>query len=118
MGHRVAQNHRIHPKNNMPHSLDSTELPDVVVVGAAGLDIKGRLRGDTVAGTSNPGEVRISVGGGARNIAENLARLGLRVTLLSAVCEDDFGQTIIRQTTRAGVDTTNVLRTCNHHSAA
>lgn len=102
----------------MPHSLDSTELPDVVVVGAAGLDIKGRLRGDTVAGTSNPGEVRISVGGGARNIAENLARLGLRVTLLSAVCEDDFGQTIIRQTTRAGVDTSNVLRTCNHHSAA
>ncbi len=94
------------------------EPVEVVVVGAACLDIKARLRGDTVAGTSNPGEVRMSIGGGARNIAENLARLGTRTALLSVVCEDDFGRTIIRQTGQAGVLTDYVLRSCDHHSAS
>lgn len=91
---------------------------DVVVIGAACLDVKARLRTDTLAGTSNPGEVRISVGGGARNISENLARLGMHVALLSVVCEDDFGDTIIRRTQEAGVVTDRVLRSCENHSAA
>lgn len=90
---------------------------DVVVVGAACLDIKGRLHEEPIAGTSNPGFVRISVGGCARNISENLARLGARVALLSAVCQDDFGRAIIEQTERAGVNTDHVLISCEHHSA-
>lgn len=96
----------------------SPEATDVVVVGAACLDVKGHIVGDIVAGTSNPGEVRVSVGGCARNVAENLARLGMRTTLLSAVCDDDFGQVIMRQTERAGVNTDHMLIDCNHHSAA
>ena len=91
---------------------------DVVVIGAACLDVKARLRGDTIAGTSNPGDVRISIGGGARNIAENLARLGMATALISVVCEDDFGRTIIRQTREAGVLTDYILRSCEQHSAA
>jgi pseudouridine kinase len=96
----------------------TTGRVDVVVVGAACLDIKARLRSDTLAGTSNAGEVSLSVGGGARNVAENLARLGTSTALLSVVCEDDFGQTIIRQTQRAGVQTDHILRVCEQHSAA
>jgi pseudouridine kinase len=97
----------------------TTESPlEVVVIGAACLDVKARLRGDTLAGTSNPGDVRLSIGGCARNIAENLARLGTNTVLLSAVCEDDFGQTIIRHTARAGVNTQYVLRSCEERSAA
>ncbi|HMO59416.1 MAG TPA: PfkB family carbohydrate kinase, partial [Roseiflexaceae bacterium] len=91
---------------------------EVVVVGAACLDVKGRLPGDTVAGTSNAGDIRISVGGCARNIAENLARLGMSTALLSAACGDDFGQSIVRHTERAGVDTNHMLIDCAHHSAA
>lgn len=97
---------------------DDDEDPEVVVVGAACLDVKGRARGELIAGTSNPGAVRISVGGCARNIAENLARLGLRTALLSAVCQDDFGRTIVLQTERAGVNTDHVLITCEQNSAA
>ena len=92
--------------------------PEVVVVGAACLDVKARLRGDTIAYTSNAGDVRISVGGCARNIAENLARLGLRTMLITVVCPDDFGHTIISQTRRAGVITDHILETCTSHSAA
>ena len=91
---------------------------DVVVVGAACLDIKGRIAGDLVAGTSNAGDVRISVGGCARNVAENLARLGLHTVLLSVVCQDDFGRTVVRQTERAGVNTDHMLISCDQHSAA
>jgi pseudouridine kinase len=91
---------------------------EVVVVGAACLDVKGRPLGDIVAGTSNPGVVRISVGGGARNVAENLARLGTPTALLSVVCQDDFGSTLIRQTEQAGVDTDHVRISCEQHSAA
>ncbi len=102
----------------MPDAQISHKKVDVVVVGAACLDVKARMRNDTVAGTSNPGEVRLSVGGGARNISENLARLGIQVALLSIVCEDDFGNTIIRKTQEAGVITDWVLRSCDYHSAA
>ena len=98
---------------------DTSEPPaEVVVIGAACLDIKGRIIGDIVAGTSNPGEVRISVGGCARNVAENLARLGLPTALLSVVCQDDFGQTIVRQTERAGVNIDHMLISCDQRSAA
>jgi pseudouridine kinase len=93
-------------------------MPEVVVVGAACLDVKGQIAGDIIAGTSNPGSVRISVGGCARNVAENLARLGMPTALLSVVCQDDFGRTVVQQTERAGVDTDHVLISCEQHSAA
>src|SRR5512145_1315312 len=97
---------------------DSLERPEIVVVGAACLDVKGRLPGGVVAGTSNPGIVRISIGGCARNVAENLARLGLNTMLLSAVADDSFGQAITRQTMAAGVNTQHMLVTSDRHSAA
>ena len=102
----------------MTETTNNTETPEVVVVGAACLDVKGRPLGDIIAGTSNPGVVQISVGGGARNVAENLARLGTPTALLSVVCQDDFGRTIIRQTERAGVNTDHMLISCEQHSAA
>lgn len=97
---------------------DDDTVPEVVVIGAACLDIKGRTQATGVGGTSNPGMVRITAGGCGRNIAENLARLGIHTTLLSVACADDFGRAIIRQTEQAGVDTNHVLISCDHHSAS
>lgn len=82
------------------------------------MDIKGRPRKALVPGTSNPGGIRISVGGVGRNIAENLARLGLRTTLLSAVGNDEWGQRILECTAAGGVDVSQVLVNPEHHSAA
>jgi pseudouridine kinase len=82
---------------------------EVVVIGAACLDVKGRLPGAALAGTSNAGAVRISAGGCARNIAENLARLGVATALLSVASGDDLGTSIVRHTERAGVDMDHVL---------
>ncbi|HEY1013286.1 MAG TPA: carbohydrate kinase family protein [Herpetosiphonaceae bacterium] len=90
----------------------------VVVIGAACLDIKGRLLAPLIEGTSNAGRLTISVGGVGRNIAENLARLGAHTTLISAVGADGFAQSIIGQTEEAGVHTECVLIVEDDHSAA
>jgi pseudouridine kinase len=92
--------------------------PSIVVIGGASLDIKGRLRRDFIPGTSNPAAIQISVGGAGRNVAENLARLGTSVALISAVCADDFGRAILQQTEAAGVDTSHMLISCDHRSSS
>jgi len=68
--------------------------------------------------TSNPGAIHFSCGGEARNIAENLARLGLRTKLLSAVGKDNFGTAILEQTAAAGVDVDDVILSDKYPSAA
>src|SRR3990170_2324793 len=82
----------------------STQWPEVVVVGCACIDVKGRPVQSLMAGTSNPGEIRMSVGGSGRNIADNLARLGTRVALVTAVSDDAFGRMILEKTTASGAD--------------
>ncbi|WP_373502618.1 carbohydrate kinase family protein [Aestuariivirga sp.] len=79
-------------------------MAKVIVIGGANVDIKGRARSAFVGGTSNPGDVVVSVGGVGRNIAENLVRLGLQVSLLSVLGNDSNGL-LVRETTKsAGVD--------------
>lgn len=69
----------------------------VLVIGAANLDFKGRLFTEPIAGSSNSAAIKSSVGGVARNIAENLARLGVPVTLLTAVGDDFAGEDILNK---------------------
>jgi pseudouridine kinase len=83
------------------HSLS----PDIVVVGGANLDITATAAAALAAGDSTPGVVGYSAGGVARNVAENLARLGHGVELLSAVGDDAFGRTVLAATASAGVGT-------------
>ncbi|MDQ7247139.1 carbohydrate kinase family protein [Dongia sedimenti] len=85
-------------------------LPYVVVVGGANIDIKVAIKGATIQGTSNPGTATVSVGGVGRNIAHNLARLGVPVRLISAVGRDPEGDRLIEETAAAGVDVNAVRR--------
>lgn len=82
----------------------------VLVIGTSGIDVKGRPFDPLQMGTSNRGRVRNSVGGVARNIAENLARLEVPTILLSAVGQDNPGDFVVSHTSRAGVDMSHVLR--------
>lgn len=85
------------------------DLLPILVIGAAAIDMKGAAFADIVPGSSNPGQIRISEGGVSRNIAENLARLGLHATLISAVGDDGSGQRILRQAEERGIDVSHVL---------
>ena len=67
----------------------------IAVVGGANMDIGGFPNAALVAGDSNPGKVRMSVGGVGRNIAENMARLGLEVELITAIGDDPNGRAIL-----------------------
>lgn len=82
----------------------------VLVVGSAGLDLKGMPNHELLVGAPTLGQIRNSVGGVARNIAENLARLEIETVLLSAVADDEIGQRVINKSTNAGIDCSHVLR--------
>ncbi len=81
----------------------------VLVIGATLLDTKGMPVAGLEPGTSNPAEIRSSRGGTARNVAENLARLGAEVMLISAVGDDAVGRQLLIQTAEAGVNLDYVL---------
>jgi pseudouridine kinase len=81
----------------------------ILVIGAASIDTVGRASQPIQSGTSTPGAMHVSVGGVGRNIAENLARLGESVILLSAVGDDDSGRRILNQAAECGIDATRVL---------
>jgi pseudouridine kinase len=99
------------------HFFPSPEKP-VLVIGAAGVDIVGRLRGDLHSGTSNPAQIRSSFGGVARNVAENIARLGQTVELITAIGNDPTGEQILEQLTAAGVGTTAILHDKEHRTGS
>ena len=69
-------------------SFQSSGEGHVLVIGAAGTDIIGRAAASLHSGTSNPGQVRMCYGGVARNVAENLVRLGTETLLITAVGDD------------------------------
>jgi pseudouridine kinase len=83
-------------------------MAEVIVVGGANVDIKGRVRGAYHAATSNIGDVAIAPGGVARNIAANLAGLGVATALIAAVGDDGNGKLIRERTAAAGVDVSMV----------
>ncbi len=80
-----------------------------LIIGATLLDTKGKPMAGLEPGTSNPAEIRSARGGTARNVAENLARLGAEVVLLTAVGDDVTGQQLLAQTGATGVDLSYVL---------
>lgn len=79
----------------------------VLAIGAANMDINCSTNHVLVAGDSTPGLVRYAAGGVARNVAENLARLGHAVVFLSAVGDDAGGSALLEHTQRSGVDTSH-----------
>lgn len=81
----------------------------VAVVGAVNVDISGTPETTYLPGDSNPGHVRMTMGGVGRNIAENLARLGRRVVMVTALGEDANAELVKRSCRELGIDLTHSL---------
>jgi pseudouridine kinase len=90
----------------------------VLLIGATLLDIKGKPDAGLEPGTSNPAAIRSTRGGTARNVAENLSRLGATVTLISVVGDDLTGQRLLEQTAAAGVNLDHVQTIPQHNTGA
>ena len=88
-----------------------------VVVGGVNMDIGGSSFGPLVAEDSNPGRVRMSLGGVGRNIAHNLSLMGTDVRMLTAFGEDLYGQKIAASCSELGIDVSHALRLAGEHTS-
>ena len=77
----------------------------VVVIGAANIDIGGTPYKPLIPGDSNPGVIKMSYGGVGRNIAHNLALLGISVELITAIGDDTLGKEMLKKCESTGMDT-------------
>lgn len=86
-----------------------TNAPYAAVVGGVNIDIGGRSDAPLIAGDSNPGRIRSSLGGVGRNIAHNLALLGADVKLITALGADDGAKRVAASCADLGIDLTGSL---------
>ena len=82
----------------------------VAVVGGANMDVGGIPRQPLIPADSNPGRVRTSLGGVGRNIAHNMALLGLDARLLTVLGDDMYARHIADSCAELGIDLSNSLR--------
>jgi len=80
----------------------------IVCIGGANYDIHSRIQHEVVLKDSNIAHIYASAGGVVRNIAENLAKMGENCVLLTAVGNDGFGQAVIADSQKAGIDCSEV----------
>ena len=80
------------------------EARRVTVVGGANTDICGRPEQALIRRDSAPGRVSVRHGGVGRNIACDLARLGLRTRFVTALGDDGFGASVREGCLSCGVD--------------
>lgn len=81
-----------------------------VVVGGVNLDMGGTPARTLVLHDSNPGTVRMSLGGVGRNIAHNMALLGVPTVLITALGEDMPARQIADSCAQLGIDLSHALR--------
>jgi pseudouridine kinase len=90
---------------------------DVICLGGATLDRKLRMLNPLQSGTSNPVTGERAFGGVARNVCENLARLGIRTALATLVGDDESGRELIRNLAAAGADVSLVVTEASQRTA-
>ena len=72
-----------------------SRVAPITVIGGANIDISAKYSSPVAAGgDSNQGQISTSAGGVARNIAENLARLGSAVQLITGLGDDGFSVSV------------------------
>ena len=89
----------------------------VTVIGGSNVDIQGFPNETLVMRDSNPGKVKMSLGGVGRNIAENLAKLSVKTKLVSAIGDDLYGEKILTECRLVGIDMDDTLVLKNFKSS-
>jgi pseudouridine kinase len=89
----------------------------IVCIGGAVLDRKYHAKRPLIFETSNPVNSHRSFGGVARNVAENLARLGVDIGFVSIVGDDETGRALLRHLSDLGADVSQVVTTSERPTA-
>lgn len=83
--------------------------PYILVLGASIVDIIGFSERAYNPKDSIPGSIKISLGGVCRNIAENLARVGVETEFISILGDDGNGRNMLEHSKRIGYKMDNSL---------
>lgn len=83
--------------------------PYVLVLGASIVDILGFSRSTYTQKDSIPGNIKISLGGVCRNIAENMSRVGINTKFISILGDDEQGRNILEHSKIIGYDMEHTL---------
>ena len=83
--------------------------PYILVLGASIVDIFGFCGRSYAQRDSIPGHIKISFGGVCRNIAENLARVGVNTQFISTLGDDENGKSILEHSRKLGYIMENSL---------
>lgn len=83
--------------------------PYVLVFGISIYDIFGFTDTNYRSYDSNPGRVKVSFGGVCRNIAENMARVGMDTKFISILGDDEKGKSIIEHASTMNIDMSDSL---------
>lgn len=97
-------------------------MKKIIVIGGCNIDFIGKSDSELVTEDSNIGKVSVSFGGVARNIVENMARLGVDVTFVTAIGNDSLGKALkqelvdlnVKVLTPANIDTNSGMYLAIH----
>ncbi|MGL5439573.1 MAG: PfkB family carbohydrate kinase [Filifactoraceae bacterium] len=93
------------------------ESQRVIVIGGSNMDLSGVPDKVIRMKDSNVGSIHLSVGGVGRNIADNLARLDVPVSLITGISEDIYGKKIFEECNAVGIDMSYAIVSRSHPSA-
>ncbi|MFD1744577.1 carbohydrate kinase [Rhizobium helianthi] len=93
------------------------EASRAVCMGGAVFDRKYRARQALVPETSNPVDGMRSFGGVARNVAENLALLGVSTSFISMVGSDETAAALLAHLRQCGIDVSQVVTSAEKPTA-
>ena len=82
----------------------------IAIVGGVNVDIGACADAMLIPGDSNPGHIRMNPGGVCRNIAHNMALLGLRVEMLTVLGDDFYAWLISESCAKLGIDLSRAVR--------
>lgn len=91
-------------------------MHQVCAIGAAALDIKARMARPVLDTSDVPGRISTMPGGASRNVAENLARLGVHTTFIGVLGDDTMARSVVDASRAAGIDFRPVTR--SEHATA
>ncbi len=92
-------------------------MQDITIIGGITIDIEGIPYEKLLHADSNPGKITVSFGGVGRNIVENIARLGGKVSMISVMGDDFQGRSVIDNLVELGVDVSDVCMLENETTA-
>ncbi len=90
----------------------------IVCFGAAHIDTKAIAKNPIIWGSKNPVSTRFSFGGVARNVAETLSRLDVKVMVVSRLGRDSAGDLVLAKLDADDIDITNISRSTTCKTAS